>query len=551
MILIPQPSSPRMLGIMGVVVLLAVAAILRAASLHFGLPALNDPDQLMFELGAVRMLRGMTLNPGWFGHPATTTIYLLALINILVFCVGWLWGVFPDVPHFGDAIYADPSWVILPGRAAMLVFGLIVILLAGRLAARFYGRCAAAVTLLLLTFSPLHITLSQIIRSDMMACAFMLCVMLSAHRAIGTKGLRPFVPVALWLGLAVATKWPFVAAGCAGLGVGVARLIAAPRAARGQVLSVMCGFVGLSLAALLCISPYLLLDYQTVLANLAGEARPYHLGATGGDVLWNLYWYLTGPIWQALGPGGVLLALLGGWAIVDDQATRIILAPVLTGFVVILATQHLVWDRWALPVVVLLAILAGGGAARLVAHVPAAWARPAGMGLALIVALPLARAAQMAHHLRLHDTRQQATSWFARTAPAHSRVLIEHFAWDLSPAPFRIFFPLGEAGCVDAKAMLRRKVGYQTVDLLRKGRSNVDIGTLPRAKLAACHIDYAIVTQADRYFAEQRRFPAEASNYAHLIKNSTTLAIFRPVPGVIGGPVVRVLQIRHIPASAR
>lgn len=540
-----------MLGIMGVAALLAVAAVLRAASLHFGLPALNDPDELMFELGAVRMLRGMTLNPGWFGHPATTTIYLLVLINILVFSVGWLWGLFPDVPHFGDAIYADPSWVILPGRAAMLVFGLVVILLAGRLAARLYGRCAAAITMLLLTFSPLHITLSQIIRSDMMACAFMLCVMLSAHRAIGTKGLRPLVPVALWLGLAVATKWPFVAAGCAGLGVGVARLIAAPRAAHGQVLSVMCGYVGLSLAALLCISPYLLLDYQTVLANLAGEVRPYHLGATGGGVLWNLRWYLTGPIWQALGPGGVLLALLGGWAIVDDQATRIILAPVLTGFVVILATQHLVWDRWALPVVVLLAILAGGGAARLVAHVPAAWARPAAMGLALIVALPLARAAQTAHHLRLHDTRQQATSWFARTAPANSRVLIEHFAWDLSPAPFRIYFPLGEAGCVDAKAMLRRKVGYQTVDLLRKGRSNVDIGTLPRAKLAACDIDYAIVTQADRYFAEQRRFPAEAANYAHLIKNSKTLAIFRPVPGVIGGPVVRVLQIRHIPASAR
>ncbi|MFM1982051.1 MAG: hypothetical protein RJB22_770, partial [Pseudomonadota bacterium] len=188
---IPRPLSPRMLGIMGVAALLAVAAVLRAASLHFGLPALNDPDELMFELGAVRMLRGMTLNPGWFGHPATTTIYLLVLINILVFSVGWLWGVFPDVPHFGDAIYADPSWVILPGRAAMLVFGLIVILLAGRLAARLYGRCAAAMTLVLLTFSPLHITLSQIIRSDMMACAFMLCVMLSAHRAIGTKGLRP------------------------------------------------------------------------------------------------------------------------------------------------------------------------------------------------------------------------------------------------------------------------------------------------------------------------------------------------------------------------
>jgi len=34
------------------------AALLRLKGLNFGLPALNDPDELMFEMGAVRMLSG-------------------------------------------------------------------------------------------------------------------------------------------------------------------------------------------------------------------------------------------------------------------------------------------------------------------------------------------------------------------------------------------------------------------------------------------------------------------------------------------------------------
>ena len=54
--------------------ILIAAFYLRISSIRFGLPAMNDQDELIFELGALKMLRGPTLNPGWFGHPATTTM---------------------------------------------------------------------------------------------------------------------------------------------------------------------------------------------------------------------------------------------------------------------------------------------------------------------------------------------------------------------------------------------------------------------------------------------------------------------------------------------
>jgi hypothetical protein len=85
------------------------AFLLRLHAINFGLPGLDDPDELMFEMGAIRMLSHATLNPGWFGHPATTTMYGLALVNISVFGVGHLAGWYPTLKSFGAAVYADPG----------------------------------------------------------------------------------------------------------------------------------------------------------------------------------------------------------------------------------------------------------------------------------------------------------------------------------------------------------------------------------------------------------------------------------------------------------
>jgi hypothetical protein len=110
------------------------AFLLRLYAINFGLPGLYDPDELMFELGAIRMLSHATLNPGWFGHPATTTMYGLALVNVSVFGVGHLAGWYPTLKSFGEAVYSNPGVIVLPGRVLMALFGAGTVWQTGKLA---------------------------------------------------------------------------------------------------------------------------------------------------------------------------------------------------------------------------------------------------------------------------------------------------------------------------------------------------------------------------------------------------------------------------------
>ena len=74
------------------ILILALATGLRLRGVHFGLPALNDPDEPLFMMTAFDMLRNRSLNPGWFGHPGTITLYCLALICLAVGVFGVLTG---------------------------------------------------------------------------------------------------------------------------------------------------------------------------------------------------------------------------------------------------------------------------------------------------------------------------------------------------------------------------------------------------------------------------------------------------------------------------
>lgn len=528
--------------------ILAIGLCLRLATVSFGLPGLNDPDELMFELGAVRMLRGPTLDPGWFGHPATTTMYLLAVIDTCVFLFGYLTGHFASPNQFAEAIYADPSWVILPGRVAMVLFALGTIWLCWRLTTRFFGPRAGLAAALLLAFNPVHLTWSQIIRSDMMACFFML-LCLKACCDIAERGRwRDFGRAALWLGLAVATKWPFALTGIA---IPFASLILLrsdvlpPR----TVLLRLIASAPAAIAFLLLTSPYLLIDYPTVLRNLQGEGQAYHLGASGGGFWHNLRWYLSGPLASAFGLAGLALAVLGAVRLPRNRQALAILAPVAIAFVLLLSSQRLVWERWAVPLLPIGAILAGLGFVTL-----EAWLRRRApqhgrrvvpfMLIALATLLPLGWRIWSDGNERMHDTRQIAAAWALRNIPAGKVLLVEHFAFDMLAHRWGFLFPMGDAGCIDARALLRGKTGYAAVEKARAGRSNVDYGTIASSKAATCRADFAVLTQYERYRAERATFPAEYATYRRLLARGTVIATIAPQPHRSGGPIVTIVDLR-------
>lgn len=528
--------------------ILVAALVLRLATIDFGLPALNDPDELMFELGAMRMLRGLTLNPGWFGHPATTTIYVLALVDIGAFGAAWLTGAATSVKAFGALVYANPGWIILPGRVAMALFALGTIVLVWRLAGRFAGNVAGLVAAAVLAVSPVHVTYSQIIRSDMMACFFML-LCIDAATTIAQDG-KPatYRWAALWWGLAIATKWPFALAGLAIAGATLV-VVRSRRVTPTRGLMLAAGATGMALIVLVGASPFLVLDHATVLRNLRGESQLHHLGATSEGIWWNLRWYATGPILTGLGWAGLLLSLCGVARLLRHRVAASVIVPVAVSFVLILSTQHLVWERWALPLLPLAAILAGIAVADLV-RASQRWRSRAILPVFIVailalVLVPSVMRVRADDRARRTDTRQLAAAWAHTHVAPGSTVLVEHFAFDMLAEPWRFLFPLGDAGCVDARAFLQGKVPYAVIESARGARSNVDYGTVAPSERATCRTDVAILTQADRYRREQSRFPAEYDAYRMLIQQGRVAAIFKPQSGQIGGPVVTVIYSKN------
>lgn len=530
--------------------ILLLALGLRLYGVRFGLPSLNDQDELMFEMGAVRLISGPTLNPGWFGHPATTTIYLLAVINVCVLAVGWFAGWFAGPKAFAAAIYADPSWVMLPGRLAMVGFGVLCIWLTYRLGRELFDRRVGVFAALLMAINPLHIAYSQVIRSDVMATCFMLLCMLAALRVGRAENQaerrRATRFAAFWLAIAIITKWPFAlsglaVAGCVFLGVYKGHETMA------NALKRLVGFGLLTIVLALLMSPYIVLDYPVLIRNLKGEAQPYHLGATGGTVLENLWWYASGPLWRSFGPAGCALLIAGAFLLRRRYEALALMLPPILALVAITVTQTLVWERWMLPLVPLFALVVAY-AAMGIGHSVQFLRRPARGGIITVMTLalvwpPLQRDTVQAQE-RIHDTRQMASRWVLDNVPGQDTLLVEHFAFDLLPGNRQFRFPMGDAGCVDVRAMLSGRISYATIQAGRGQRSNVDYGTMNLAKRETCRSDYALLTQYDRYAAERDRFPKEYKAYRALLAQGQIVATFNPVKGRVGGPVIRVVRFQ-------
>ena len=100
------------------------------------------------------------------------------------------------------------------------------------------------------------------------------------------------------------------------------------------------------------------------------------------------------------------------------------------------------------------------------------------------------------------------------------------------------------AGCVDVVALLRGRANYAVIETARKGRSNLDFGTMPMSQRQRCKMNFAILSQFARYNAERTLFPQEDAAYRSLIDRASAKVTFTPATGRIGGPVVTILDLR-------
>lgn len=516
---------------------LCIAAALRLWHLDFGLPALNDPDEPLFVMTAVDLLREQSLNPGWFGHPATVLFYALAIIFVLLAVIGIGLGIWSSPEALIVAGFADPGIAFLPMRGFILLCGVGCIYLTYRLAYRAMGPRIALLAAGLLAVNGLHIEFSQIIRTDMLSSLFVLAGTLFAYRAAQEGRTRDLVFAGMATGLALATKWP--------AGVVLFSLLAAAWVQRSEhklyvrlAIPIIATGVTLVMA-----SPYLLLDYQTVLRDLAGEARPAHLSATGGNALQNLWFYMSRVFAGSMGIIGAALVAIGLFLIPSRWPLFAkVVYPGMITLLISISVQNLVWERWAVPLLPFAAIAVAAAITILADRLQG---RTKGLVLAAFLLgtlVPTITATYARTMMRANDTRQAAATWLHTHADPSASVLVEHAAFDLFNRPGKILFPLGVAGCVDGREALEQKPTHSKVNTLRTGRSIVDIGHLDATALPGCATDYAIFTHYGRYIEDAARFPEQLANYQALIACGRIVATFQPIAGERGGPAVHIVR---------
>lgn len=528
-----ETLAPARNGVrMALLFVLLASAMLRLWHIDFGLPALNDADEPLFIMKALDMLRDGTLNPGWFGHPATLLFYALAMLFAAIATVGLAVGAWPSTDAFAAAVFANPEIIVLPARVMIATCGVLCVYLTYLIGKRAAGAGVGLAAATLLAVNPLHVELSQIIRTDVPATALMLASTYFALRFAEIGRTRDILIAGSMAGLACAMKWP------AALVLFNIECAVLSRVIRRETKPAALLLPPLAAATmLLAVSPYLILDHATVVRNLAGEGRPVHLGATGGTILENLGWYARHVFTGTLGVVGSLLALAGGIASV--LRFRILAAavfPAAAVFLIAISAQSLVWERWAVPLLPFIALAAALGIRSLAANrmqvVSAATA-----ALALIT-LPATLERTRIH---ANDTRQVASTWLRANTSPRASILVEHAGFDLFERMGPILFPMGDLGCIDIRKALQEQPRYADAEKTRTG-AIVDIGNVDPGSLSSCRADYTLFTNYDRYRAESERFSSQLNNYRRVSSGIKLRTIIRPIPGERGGPVVYIFE---------
>jgi len=533
-------------AVLAAIILLAL--VLRLYNIDFGLPSLYDPDEPLFVIKGVELLTDQTLNPRWFGHPGTTTIYLMALTTAAVAGAGFVAGSWGSVAEFTTAVFADPAILFVPARAAMAMLGLASVWLTYVVGRRLFGPAVGIIASLLLALNSLHIAWSQVIRTDIHASVFMLGALYFAIRAAESGQTRHYLLGGLLTGMAVATKWPAATIFVAVAGAFISRVEMHPTWWLKEARKIL-GAGLAAVAGLIFSSPFLLIDWQTVLADLSGEARPIHLGHTGSGFVGNLASYFQQQVAGSMGWIGCALVIAGVAISLRSRLAKATLLPATFAFLAVICAQNLIWSRWILPAMPMLCIFAAVAVSALAGRLAANKSSPGHVAILVMVStvacLPSAASAIGKITERRNDTRTAAAKWAVGNIPSGSSVVLEHLELSLRNQPWTILFPLGEAGCVDGRQMIDGGIRYEQVSTARKGSPIVDLGNVSTLRLESCRADYAILTYYDLYRSEREDFPAQYATYEALLAGGRTVAVFRPQPGRTGGPIVRVVALKH------
>ena len=460
----PRPRSnwggPRT----ALLALLGIALGLRVVGLQYGLPygTLLDPDENSIVPRAWRMVHGFGLDPHWFDYP-TAVLYAQAPFQ------SW-----------------DDSPSILTARIVIVLFGVAAVAAAWWLGRKAYGTLAGVVGAAVVAVQTTSVSYSHTAVTDVpleAGVAASLALMVSDRLLLA----------GVVAGLATSAKYP-----------GVFLIVPLVVAGWGRWRR-LAGSLALGAAGFLATSPFVLVHPLQAWDDASRVQRLARDGWLGFEHDNFALFSFTGELWHTLGPA--LIVGVAGLAVA--VATRKKADLVLVSFFVVYAIDLLTirahFDRYLLPLVPVLGVLAG----RLRALVPVTL---------LLLAVPLTYAIRNDITLTRTDTRVVAARWIEQHIPASVPMAAE------SSTPI---LP-----------------GRPILPLLLPGPGRPSDPNRNVARLRKEGIRYVLVTGAvaDRVLAARENYPREARFYRQLQVQAKRLYYVSPAHG-LAGPWVAVYRL--------
>jgi glycosyl transferase family 87 len=460
----PRPASNWGGAKTALAALLGVALALRVVGLQYGLPfaTILDPDENSIVPRAWRMVHGFGLDPHWFDYP-TLVLYLLAPFQA--------WN---DSPS------------ILTARIVIVVIGLAAVAAAWWLGKVAYGLLAGIVGGAFVAVQTTSVAYSHTAVTDVpleAGVAASLALMVS-NRLYWAGAVA---------GLATSAKYP-----------GVFLLVPLVVAGWGRWRQVA---ISIAIGALTFVatSPFVLVHPLQAWSDASRVQRLARDGWLGFEHDSFALFSFSGRFWHTLGPA-ILIGLAGiVVALIQRKKADLILVSFVAVYFVDLLTIQAHFDRYLLPLVPVVGVLAG----RIRALAPVTL---------LLLVVPLTYSIRDDMTLTRTDTRVVAAHWIASHVPAGSTIAAE------SSTP-----PLA---------------GLHELPLLLPGPGRPFDPNRDVARLRSEDVRYVLVTGAvaDRVLAAAKNYPREARFYHQLQARARRLYYVKAHDG-LAGPWVAVYRL--------
>lgn len=524
-------SSRRLTAAMPLGALFLMALAVRLYRLDWSLPYAYEeatPLHVAWNMWGWDRNQGINLNPQFFNYPSLT-FYIQFVAQGLLYLVMKLGGRINEMMDWFVMYYTDPTPLYVTARLVNALFGAATAVVVYRSAVRFGGRIAAITAFALVATNPFHIARSQMVEVDVPLTFF---AALALHASVGVASMRrrrDTIMAGVAAGLAASCKYT---GALLLVPVFVAHLLRRDAPTRVHVGRFAIS-VALAVLAFVVTSPFVLLDGLEAAKDVGAERRHMALGHFGGDARATWLYYASVLFGDVVSIPAAVAAMCGIvlFAVLRRERSVVVLASFVVAYLIVVSTWAMKADRYLLPLIPALAVLAGAALAAASRtlnvsqlRVPS---RLLSVTLVLVVLAPdIVRYAGNVGSFH-DDPRTDAREWLDANVPGGSYVVTEAYGPEfLGPDFLMTMAPPLRRRVID-RLGAQRILAKQTLPMFQTDPER----SAPFYSLELYeNADYFIVSSgvASRYRREPDRFAPQIAFYHELERRMALVGEFKP-----------------------